>query len=129
MKTKMIVLLSDIEVKNIESLCDVIQDDYQRGLDEISNCTELKTLEQDKQKEELARSSHSAKLWLLCVSYVGIPKQCIRAERTGNWSLSWQNDQSVCSNWTYSLCQIWEIVSTRDATIEDRLSKGLQQFH
>lgn len=27
--------LSDIEVKNIESLCDVIQKDYQRGLDEI----------------------------------------------------------------------------------------------
>lgn len=85
--------LSDIEVKNIESLCDVIQKDYQRGLDEISNCIELKTLEQelDKQKEELARSSRTAKLWLQCLSYVGILKQYIRAERTGNWSLLLQS--------------------------------------
>jgi hypothetical protein len=29
--------LSDIEVLNVESLCDVIRNYYQRGLDEISN--------------------------------------------------------------------------------------------
>ena len=39
----------------------------------------------------MTRSSRTAKLWLLCLSYVGILKQFIRAERTGNWSLLLQS--------------------------------------
>ena len=123
--------LSDIKVKNIESLCDVIQKDYQRGLDEISNCIELKTLEQelDKQKEELARSSRTAKLWLQCLSYVGIRKQYIHAERTVNWSLFLQSLGKMINLTGHIHYAKSGKLFLQDATIEDGLSIGLQKFH
>ena len=77
------------EAYEIKELYDSISNSSDEGLQGIESRSTFKLISDmlEELKDELCKSSRTARLWIQYLDYVAVLKQYIRAERTGNWKL------------------------------------------
>ena len=78
--------LTEEDVKELEKLYDELGDKDldSTKIDDVPSLRKLRRIPET-HKEEIAKQSRTAKLWVQYMDYVDVIKMFIRAERTGDW--------------------------------------------
>ena len=81
--------LNEYEVNQIKSLCKKVLEEPVESVALVNSSEEISKLRTlfEEYKDELTKTSRTAKLWLQYLDYINILQFFICAERTGNWNL------------------------------------------